>query len=249
MLARLKQFFALGVPHPKFKLKSQSAEDRDIEDSDLDWLNPPLDPLNASAWDQYWTEHIRHGFGPPMFDMFCDDRHLVEVMNSEGMRTVLCAGSGISQEPRALAEAGFDVVALDISPQAIAISRGFGFSPEGFEHFCEPGMRRPGGHVNFVTGNFLDSALCSGPFDVIIERLTAQNYFDRDLGAVLGALARRLGPEGIFLSHCHDGGWKPPAQPRHFTKQWFQDNEWIIWNGAPSQKPRGQVAWLFTTTG
>jgi hypothetical protein len=38
------------------------------------------------------------------------------------MRRILCAGSGISQERRAIAEAGFDVVALDISPQAIAVA-------------------------------------------------------------------------------------------------------------------------------
>jgi SAM-dependent methyltransferase len=138
---------------------------------------------------------------------------------------------------------------LDISPQAVEIARAFEFPAEAFEYFCEPEMRRPGGHVDFVTGDILDSSVCPGPFDVIIERRTAQLYFKHDIGAVLGELAKRLGQDGILLSHCHDGGWKPPAVPRHFTQPWFQQNRWTIWNGGPDRKPPGRVAWLFTSTG
>ena len=181
--------------------------------------------------------------------MFCDDRELVRVMNNEGVRSVLCAGSGISQEPRALAQAGFDVVALDISPSALEIAQGFAFPTEGFEHFCERETGRAGGHVDFVVGDILDSTVCPGPFDVIIERRTAQLYFNSNIEGVLGALTMRLGQDGIFLSHCHDGGWMPPAEPLHFTKSWFQQNRWDIWNGGPGRKPSGRVAWLFTSTG
>jgi len=242
MLSKFKQWLNRGERRPK-------SRPRLADDTDLAWLSPPTDPFDVSAWDRYWTEQVRHGLGPPLFDMFCDDRELVEVMNTEGMKSVLCAGSGISQEPRALEQAGFEVVALDISPQAIEIARGFEFPTEGFEFFCEPEMRRPGGHVEFVTGDILDSAVCPGPFDVIIERRTAQLYFNRDIGVVLGGLAKRLGQDGILLSHCHDGGWKPPAEPRHFTKPWFQQNRWTIWDGGPGGKPLGRVAWLFTSTG
>ncbi len=242
MLSKLKQLFSRGDRSPDLKPRLD-------DDTDLDWLNPPTDPLDVSAWDRNWTEQVGHGLGPPLFDMFCDDRHLVEVMDSEGMKNVLCAGSGISREPRALAQAGFEVVALDISPRAVEIARGLDFSTGGFEHFCEPGMRRPGGRVDFVVGDILDLAVCPGPFDVIIERRTAQIYFNRDIEAVLGALTIRLGQDGILLSHCHDGAWEPPAEPRHFTKSWFQQNRWTIWNGGPGRKPPGRVAWLLTSTG
>ena len=241
MLSKLKKLFNRGAWSTHLKPL--------LDDTDSDWLDPPTDPLDVSAWDRYWTEQLRHEFGPPIFDMFCNDRELVRVMNNEGMRSVLCAGSGISQEPRALAQAGFEVVALDISPQAVEIARGFEFPTEGFEYFCEPGMRRPGGRVDFVVGDILDSAVCPGPFDVIIERRTAQLYFNREIGAVLGALAMRLGQDGILFSHCHDGAWKPPAEPRHFTKSWFEQNGWAIWKGGPGRKPPGQVAWLFMSTG
>jgi len=242
MLSRLKRLF---------NRSERSTESKPLldDDTDLDWLDAPTDPLDAPAWDKYWIEHVRHGLGPPISDMFCDERGLVRVMINEGMRSVLCAGSGISQEPRALAQAGFDVVALDISPKALEIAQGFKFPSEGFGHFCEPEMERAGGHVDFVVGDIMDSSVCPGPFDVIIERRTAQLYFHSDIGGFVSALATRLGQHGIFLSHCHDGAWKPPAEPRHFTKSWFQQNRWAIWNGGPGRKPSGRVAWLFTSTG
>lgn len=218
------------------------------DDEDLSWLDPPSNPLDVAGWNQYWIEQVRHGFGPALFDMFGDDRQLVEAMNREGMKSVLCAGNGISQEPRALAQAGFDVVALDLSPKAVEIAQENEFPTEAFESFCEQGMRRKGGNVDFVVGNVLDPAVCPGPFDVIIERRTAQ-LFSQDMGAILHALGKRLGQEGIFLSHCHDGAWRPPAAPRHFTKSWFQENRWTIWNGGSRRKPPGRVAWLLTTTG
>jgi len=247
MFSKLMQLFKRGKPIPgPGILKSNARRD---DDADLGWLDPPSNPLDVVAWDQYWIEHVRHGLGPPLFDMFSDDRKLVEVMNAKGMKSILCAGNGISQEPRALAQAGFQVIALDISPHATEIARCFNFPPHGFDFFCEPEMRRPGGAVDFVVGDILVPAICPGPFDVIIERRTAQNYYSHDMGAVLAALAGRLEPNGILLSHCHDGGWRPPAEPRHLTRSWFISNQWTIWNGGPGQKPPGQVAWLFTTTG
>jgi SAM-dependent methyltransferase len=242
MFSKFKRLFNRGDRGPKL-------EPLVDDDRDLSWLDPPKDRLDVTGWDRYWLEHVRHGLGPPLFDMFCDDRGLVAVMNDQGMTSVLCAGSGISQEPKALAEAGFKVVALDLSPQAIEIARGFQFPAKGFEFFCEPGSRRPGGRVDFVVGTFLDSTVCPGPFDVIIERRTAQLFFGRDIGSVLGTLAQRLGQDGIFLSHCHDAAWKPPASPRHFTESWFRENGWTIWSRGPGRKPPGRVAWLSTSTG
>jgi uncharacterized RDD family membrane protein YckC len=219
------------------------------DDLDLSWLDPPADPLDVGAWNQYWLEQVGHGIGPPILDMFCDDRELVELMKRREMKSVLCAGSGISQEPRALAEAGFEVVALDFSPQAIEIAKSFDLTAEGFEYFCDPGSHRPGGRVEFVVGDILDKSVCPGPFDVIIERRTAQTYLDHNLGAVMTALADRLACDGIFLSHCHDGCWRPPAMPRHFTEPWFRENGWTVWSGDPDPSSSGRVAWLLTTTG
>jgi 2-polyprenyl-3-methyl-5-hydroxy-6-metoxy-1,4-benzoquinol methylase len=67
--------------------------------------------------------------------MFCDERALIAAMSENGMKSILCAGNGISMEPRALATAGFDVVALDISPRALDIARSFPPSSQPLSRF------------------------------------------------------------------------------------------------------------------
>jgi len=212
------------------------------------WLHPPEDLLDPNARDQYWSDQLAHGLGPPIFDMFCDERLLITAMSQHKMKRILCAGSGISMEPRALAAAGFDVVALDISPRALEIARAFPPSDGLLELFLDVGSLRPFGHVDYVVGDILDPATCPGPFDVVIERRTAQNYLEPERARVLAALAARLSPQGILFTHCHDGAWTPPAEPHHVTGEWCRDQGWPIWNGTGT-KPDGRVAWLLTSTG
>ena len=241
MLSRLRRLF-----HPTSPMTTPKQQD---DSDDLSWLNPPANPHDGAAWDRFWLNHIEHGIGPPFFDMFFDDSELVKVMNDEGKRSILCAGNGISQEPKALAAAGMEVVALDISPLAVEIAESYPFPLEAISQYYEPELQKPGGKVEFVTGDILDSTICPGPYDVIIERLTAQNYHTHGIGTVLNALAQRLSENGIFLSHCHDGAWRPPAEPRHYSGQWFREAGWTIWNGHPERKPTGRFAWLVSSTG
>lgn len=219
------------------------------DDLDLSWLYPPDNPEDVAGWDRHWAEQVAHGLGPQIFDLFCDDRKFVTMMNDQGMRRILCAGNGISQEPQALAAAGFDVVALDISPQATEIARSLAPIPERLRHYIDDSMRRPGGHVDFVVGDIRDSAICRGPFDLIIERCTAQLYANRGLDTLINKLAERLDSNGILFSHCHDRAWRPPAEPRHPTRSWFEQNGWTIWNSGSASKPPGRVACFFSSTG
>ncbi len=52
-------------------------------------------------------------------------------MNIHGLKFVLRAGNGCSQEPRALAEAGFEVTAIDISSTAVQAAKNFQLNSEG----------------------------------------------------------------------------------------------------------------------
>jgi hypothetical protein len=112
---------------------------------DFEWLWPPNDVHSPPAWNLYWEAQVSHGLGPGIFDLFCDEQALISVMRRRGMSTVLCAGNGISQEPRALAEAGFKVTALDSSPAAIAIAQDFRLEQEQLGRFFSPELRQPGG--------------------------------------------------------------------------------------------------------
>jgi hypothetical protein len=95
----------------------------------------------------------------------------------------------------------------------------------------------------------MDLSLCPGPFDAVIERRTLQLFPEDQRGAALDALAQRLKPDGLFFSHCHDGGWRPPDEPVHQVERFFRDRGWVIWKQGQSPSHTGRVAWLEMSTG
>ena len=210
------------------------------------WLQPPENLRDASAWDEYHYQHLVHGIGPPLTDMFCNDRQLVRAMNDLQFRTVLCAGSGLSLEPLALAAAGFQVTALDLSARALRVIAQVPPTPDYISTFLDAHQLRPGGNVEWVAGDIIDVACCPGPFDLIIERRTAQNY--PQLADILTPLIGRLSYSGVFFTQCHDGAWRPPARRQHRVGDWLKAQGWQSWTG-DGPKPPGRVAWLCTTTG
>jgi len=212
----------------------------------LNWMFPPRTVTDPAAWDQYWHDHISHGFDGGVH-MFVDDGELVDAMRANELKTVLCVGNGISLEPRALAWAGFDVTSLDISPLAAKVARE-GTPPEDLLKGLLGG--RSGGlngRLDFVVGDLCDPALCPGPYDVVIDRKTLQLWPDAERPVALQAVANRLASRGIFFSHAHDGRWKPPAPRRHALEPWFVAQGWEFWRREVALT--GRVAWLFTTTG
>lgn len=220
-----------------------------LADDDLSWLDPPRDIHAVEAWNKYWYDQTRHGLGPGLFDLFCPEEELILVMRRRGLTTVLCAGNGISQEPRALAAAGLHVTALDSSSVAIDIAKACRLDPAGLQHFFAPELCGPGGTVDFVVGDLRDPSVCPGPFDVVIERRTLQLFPPNECGQALDALAHRLRADGILVSHCHNGGWRPGQARRHLFENVFAEKGWVIEEGDHSFEPEGRVAWLSLSTG
>lgn len=240
---------------------------------DLDWLRPPKNVLDEAAWDRFWKNQVDHkvaGF----HDMFLRDESLARLMIALGMRTVLCAGNGISIEPHVLAYAGFAVTAADLSvwatecgqnwrPQSKFLKgslyghisfRPFWLSPSyavrklGWlisdinKHLFNR-VRRKGGTLKFLAGDLLNPEFCPGPFDAVVERRTVQLYSGAERDRILERLAARLAPQGIFVSHCHLGWWRPGEPRIHPFKQWFQENGFTI------IPPRADNAAVPTTSG
>jgi SAM-dependent methyltransferase len=235
-LRRLKAWFKRGG-------------DNRLADDDLSWLWPPRDIHCVEAWDRHWYNQINHGLGPGMFDLFCQEEHLISAMRRRGYLTVLCAGNGISQEPRALAAAGFHVTALDSSRMALQIAQQCHLTPKQLEHFYPPEFCAPGGSLEFVVGDLRDEAICSGPFDVVIERCTLQLFPLNECACALDALAHRLREDGVFRSHCHNGGWRPDQPRDHLFEDLFREKGWAIENGYQALRTDGRVAWLSLSTG
>jgi SAM-dependent methyltransferase len=197
-------------------------------------------------WDMWWYEWLSRGYGD-FVHLFCDDGDLVDTMRANGLNTVLCVGNGISQEPRALAWAGFEVTALDLSPYATKVASELTPPAEFLARLVSGRSGGLNGNVKFVAGNLCDPEICPGPYDVVIERLTLQLYSAEYQPRALQAVANRLATPGIFFSQSHDGGWKPPAPSVHANEWWFRATDWPIW---PIEGPlTTRVAWLLTSTG
>ena len=213
-------------------------------------LEPPADLTDGAAWDQYWENHLRLGFGPPMFDILIHDGDLVRSMREAHLVTVLCVGNGMSMEPRALAAAGLTVTALDVAPRVTSFASRVPLNDEYIASLLGDAERRAGGTVAFVTGNALDPTVCPGPFDVIIERRTAQNYVaTNSMPQFLTAVAGRLAARGLFVSHFHEGAWRPGEPEVHLPGEWFKEHGWLISRGRRPGPVDGQVAWLIRSTG
>jgi hypothetical protein len=226
---------------------TQAANDLDLgNDEDFKWMFPPSTVVESRPWDQFWHDQLTHGMAGSVH-LFVDDGDLVDAMRANGLKTVLCVGNGISQEPRALAWCGFDVTAMDLSPYATEVARSAAPPDELLTDLI--GGRSGGrtGRLEFVVGDLCESSCCPGPYDVVIDRRTLQLFGDADRANAIQAVANRLASPGIFFSQSHDGSWKPPAPRTHAAESWFHAAGWQFWSGKGSLTTR--VAWLETTTG
>ena len=220
---------------------------------------------NSAYWDRWWRErlgdHDARSFadflpGPllqyrnRLFDLNSDDL-LLSMMAEYGLKSVLCAGNGISSEPWTLAAKGADVTVLDISAVATKFAETVHIPSRGRKLVDSPQWLGPGGRVQFVVGDLLDVTVCPGPFDVVIERCTVQTLPEDVRPAALLALSQRLGAVGIFLSVCLDDpfptelGWSQHRSGLyHASQSWFEQHDWTIWDGVPGVPLAGRVAWV-----
>lgn len=227
----------------------------------------PMETKNAEFWDEWWRQHLAEcsgnrflfpGFPSPigwhpssLYKLVNRDDLLATVMLEQGLRTVLCVGNGLSQEPRALAAAGFEVTALDISSVAVSYAQAYVVDAGDLGHYCSPTLHRPGGHVEFVVGDLLDPMVCPGPYDVVVERRTVQWFAEPERASALSAIASRLNKVGIFLSQCLDDpfpsdlGWSQHRSGLfHASELWFREQGWVTCDDVARPPHRGRVAWL-----
>ena len=226
--------------------RREPAEQNVQDEEDFRWMIPPATLLDPAPWDQYWRDQLSHGVAG-FVHLFCDDGDLADVMRANGLKTVLCVGNGISQEPRALARAGFDVTALDLSPFATGVASDAAPPDKLLAQLVGGRLDNLKGNLQFFVGDLCDAACCPGPYDVVIERLTLQLYPEADRPIAIQAVANRLGSPGIFFSQSHDGSWRPPRPRTHAIELWFRGEGWPIWRDDAVLE--GRVAWLLTTTG
>jgi SAM-dependent methyltransferase len=99
-------------------------------------------------------------------------------------RRALVVGSGLGTDAEFLAACGFDVVAFDTSPTALALCR----------------ERFPESVVDYQVADLLDlPAAWERAFGFVLESLTVQSMAPRHHAAATSSVARMVAPGGVLL--------------------------------------------------
>lgn len=136
---------------------------------------------------ELWDERYRTNFTP--WDIGVVDDHLHELV--EGRRLVggraLEVGCGTGTNARWLAERGFDVVAVDVSP--LAIERAGEAAPPSR------------GSLELLCLDFITEPVRGGPFDLVFDR-GCFHIFDeaKERARFAARVAELLAPTGLWLS-------------------------------------------------
>lgn len=137
---------------------------------------------------QDWEERYQGGELP--WDTGVPDEHLVDLIRSKKVSPpgrALEIGCGTGTNCLWLAEQGFEVVGVDISPTALEVARAKAQDADG--------------DIRFVHLDFLEQDVPDGPFDFVFDR-GCFHVFDDGADQVLFAerVARVLAPQGWWLS-------------------------------------------------
>jgi len=134
------------------------------------------------AWDKRWaTEAGRADWIVP--EPFVNVR--LPVLEQRGVRRVLDLGCGVGRHALALAEAGFDVCALDASPTGLV---------QGHQE-----ARRRGLSIQWQEGLMHPLNWEDGSFDAVLSWNVIYHGTRDDTATVLREIRRMLRPQGLFV--------------------------------------------------
>ncbi|MBF0413099.1 MAG: class I SAM-dependent methyltransferase [Desulfamplus sp.] len=167
-------------------------------------------PVSAELWDAWWS--IKRKKENYLINIIQDEVIFDYINNfiKNGVKTVLLAGNGFSQQPKMFSYSGFDVTVIDISPYANSYALNCKFHPERYtsewvnsssnKKTIKRLPKRIGGSLEFITGDFMNPAIFDNKrFDVIISFRTLQHYSGDLLEKACLSLVSSLNPNGFLL--------------------------------------------------
>jgi SAM-dependent methyltransferase len=138
------------------------------------------------------------------------NRLLVEWTRARGLtgagRRALVVGTGLGDDAEHVASLGFDTVAFDIAPTAIAVAR----------------RRFPASPVQYVVADLLDPPVAwHGAFDFVFESITVQALPPSLHPSAIAAVARLVAPGGtlLVLSAARQQGERVDGPPWPLTRE------------------------------
>lgn len=129
---------------------------------------------------------------------------LIELVDRElvGVNRVLDLCCGAGSNTVYLAEKGFSVVAMDISPDAVA--------------FAQDKADKAGVKVSFTVGNFLDLPFRDGSFDLVFDFGCFHHVLPEDRKSFVRGIRRVLKDGGLYQLTCFSN--KNGPSWNHFTE-------------------------------
>lgn len=222
------------------------------------WPPYPRDRQSPAHWDLYWLATLHDELHRltdeerPMADLDAEmEIGIVEHWRAAGARTVLIVGNGVSYEPRALATAGFDVTAVDLSAIASAVSFRCPERPSALRRYAratlegaevpdvDARLAREGGRCRYLVESIADPNVAPGPYDVVIARRTVQCGYPKHL-ELLDVVLQRVRPGGFMFLHEHNMRREADAYREH-----LRGRGRVLDDSRRGETPRGDtILWI-----
>ena len=146
--------------------------------------------------------------------------------------TILEFGCGTGEHAWLLGAAGYDVIAIDLSPQMIQVA-------EARRESVAPGIAE---RVRFRQGDAREFDDC-GPSDVVLALFHVLSYQteNRDVEAVFATAAKHLKTGGLFVFDCWYGPAVLTLKPSVTKKRVSTDEFSLVRKAEPRMLPRANV--------
>jgi SAM-dependent methyltransferase len=143
---------------------------------------------DATGWFERLYAQARDGEAVVPWDRGAPNRLLVEWTRARGIdgtgRRALVVGSGFGDDAEHVSHLGFDTVAFDVAPTAIATAR----------------QRFPDSGVHYLTADLLDPpAEWDGAFELVVESINVQALPEPLHAKAIANVARTVAPGGTLL--------------------------------------------------
>ena len=145
-----------------------------------------------SYWDEYFARHRTAGTDLDWGGRWTEP--FLPLLRQAGAERVLELGCGSGNDAARLAEAGFAVVALDASGEAIAAARGkFGNLP-----------------IDFAVADMTEPLpIDAASFDAVMANVSLHMFPDAVTRAVFAEIGRVVRPGGLLLMHVNATSDRP----------------------------------------
>lgn len=226
--------------------KHRKVWERIFEDREIA-IELSKDPASKNLWEKWWKRKSEGSLGwdALIFGIYVNEDH-IERWKEARFDTILFVGNGVSQDPRTCSSAGFNVTVIDISKFATKFASSFPYMKYEQEHFHKMAKyKTSGGHLKFVTDNFIETKRLSTKYDVVVCCNTLQYYENDLLRRACRRLVDLLNPNGFLLL----SGTNADRKSDEIRDIFIEEGITFVKSRLIGNHPNGKTAQMIRVTG